>query len=242
MDEFKITPLKTAKSRIKSRPNFDSHIVCKPPCSILFSGASGSGKTQLLLNLLTKKCFYKDYFDLIFIFSNTAQDGDDLYDHLKLDDGHIFKPNKEGLTQIKHIIKTQKDVIKEDGIENSPNILLIFDDVANEAAFLRSDEYLKLHIMNRHFNISVFSLYQSYMKAPRSCRIQLSAIFYFRGKRSETERISSEHCPPGYSDNEFEQLVSYATSKDWSFLYINYKAPHKERYRCCFDTILELTK
>jgi hypothetical protein len=242
MSDYKITPLKTAKSKIKSRKHFDNHICIKPPCSVVISGASGSGKTQLLLNLLTKKQFYGGYFDMIFVFSNTAEEGDDLYKHLDLDDENFFKPNAEGLNQIKHIIRTQKSVIKEDGIENSPSILLIFDDMANERKFLASDEYLKLHIMNRHYNISVFSLYQSYMKAPRSCRIQISGLCYFKGKKTESSRISDEHCPPNYTEKEFSQLVDYATKDPFSFLYINYKAPGPERYRKNFDEIMELTK
>jgi len=239
---YKIEPLKTKKSNIKTLPQFENNICIKPPCSVLFSGASGSGKTQLLLNLLTKKQFYKDYFDLIFIFSNTAEDGDDLYDHLKLPKDHIFKPNAEGLEQIKHIITTQKYIIKDVGIDKSPSILLIFDDMANERKFLASDEYYKLHIMNRHYNISVFELYQSYMSCPRKSRIQISGLFYFKGKQTETIRISDEHCPSGYSDKEFAQIVSYATKEPFSFLYINYKAPRNERYRKNFDSILKLTK
>jgi hypothetical protein len=242
MEKFKIVPLNTKKKNIKSLPNMDNGLLVKAPFSMVMSGKTKSGKTQLLMNLLTKKHFYKDYFDLIFVVSNTAEDGDDLYDHLKLKKNQIYKPNAKGLAQIEHIIETQKQLIKEDGIENTPSILIIFDDMANEKKFLNSDTYLKLHIMNRHYNISVISLYQSYMKAPRSCRIQIDGLFYFKGKESETTRISEEHCPAGYTEKEFRQLVNYATKEPYSFLYINYDVDHKDRYRKRFYEIMELDK
>ena len=240
---YDIVPLSTNKSKIKVTPAMTDHVIPKHPFSCVISGRSGSGKTQLLLNLLTRPEFYKNYFDLMFVFSNTAQEGaDDLYDHLNVPDAHMFKPNKDGLAQLKHIIKTSKKHIKKDGIHRSPKILVIFDDVANERKFLASDEYLKLHIMNRHYNISTFSLTQSYMKIPRSCRMQISALMYFKGKQTESERISDEHCPNGYKAKEFLKVIDHATHKPYEFMYINYKAPNKEQYRRCLHTIMELKK
>jgi Leucine-rich repeat (LRR) protein len=190
---------------------------------------------------LTRSEFYKGYFDIIFVFSNTAGEGaDDLYDHLKVPEENIFKPDKAGLQQLRHIIQTNKKIVKKSGIEHSPKILVVFDDIANERKFLASDEYLKLHIMNRHYNISLFSLTQSYMKLPRSCRMQISALFYFKGKQTESERISDEHCPEGYHAKEFLQMIQHATHKPYEFLYINYKAPRRQQYRRCLHTIMEL--
>ena len=61
VDDFlKVKPLKTDKSKIKTRPCMDSGIIPKHPCSVAFIASSGGGKTQLVLNLLLKKEFYKD--------------------------------------------------------------------------------------------------------------------------------------------------------------------------------------
>lgn len=240
--DLNIIPLKTKKSKLKSNGSIDSGIIPKPPCSMLITGASGSGKTQLVLNLLTRKEFYKGFFDYIFIFSNTAGEADDLYDHLDVDKDHIFLPNKGGLKQLEHIIETQKKIIKDRGIDKSPSILLLCDDIANERKFISSDTYLKLHIMCRHWNITIISLFQSYMKCNRSCRIQVNALFYFKGKASETERIASEHTPSGYTEKEFLQIVKHASNEPYSFLFVNYCVPHAERYRKNLNTLLRLTK
>ena len=98
-DSLAITALKTDKSKIKITPNMKAGNVPCHPCSVLFCGRSGSGKTNLLIRLLTEKKFYKGYFDMVFVWSDTS-DIDDLYDkHLKdiVPPEHRFKPDKVGI-------------------------------------------------------------------------------------------------------------------------------------------------
>jgi len=242
---LKITALPTDKSKIKLTENMESNIIPAHPSSVLFCGASGMGKTNLLATLMTKKHFYKGYFDLIFLFSDTAHfGGDDLYQkHMNIPKEHMFKPNKEGLRQIRHILELQKGIIKQKGIANSPKILILFDDLAHSKKFLASDEYLLLHIANRHFNISAFSLMQSYVKMPRSCRCQVGSVFFFNGAtNTEKQRLSEEHTPENYTDKEFLQIIDYAIKDKYNFLFVNKRAPPKQRYRHNLDIVLELTK
>jgi hypothetical protein len=244
-DILKITPYETDKSKIKTTQFMDDHIIPKHPVSVMVCGKSGMGKTQFLLNLLKKKEFYKDYFDLIFLFSETAGDNcDDLYEkNCDIPPEHMFKPDKDGLNQINHIISTQKKIIKEQGINNSPKILVIFDDIAHSKKFLDSRPYLLLHIANRHFNISCFSLVQSYVKIPRSCRCQIGALIFFHGAtNSEKKKLSEEHCPANYSEKEFMKIIDHAIDEKYNFLFINKRDVMKKRYRKNLDKILELSK
>jgi hypothetical protein len=243
---MKIMPLKTNKSNIKTNPCMDCHIIPKHPSSVLFCGKSGSGKTNLVLNLLTKKEFLKNYFDMIFLFSQTAKSGcDDLYtENLpELEEDHIFEPDYEGLEQLDHILETQKKIIKDKGIDKSPKILILFDDIAHSRAFLASKQYLQLHIMNRHYNISTFSLTQSYTKIPRAARCQVSAVAFFHGAcGTEIERISEEHTPKGWKEKQFKVMVEYAIKKKYDFLFINKHAASSEQYRQNLDVILKLSE
>lgn len=222
----------------------ECHIVPKHPSSVLFCGKSGSGKTMMLLNLLTKKEFYKGYYDLIFLFSETAKSGaDDLYtENLpELKDDHIFGVGQDGIDQLAHILETQKGIIKDKGLDQSPKILILFDDVAHSKRLLGSKAYLLLHVANRHFNISTFSLTQSYTKIPRACRCQVSAIVFFHGATgSEIERLSEEHTPKKWKETQFKGMVEYAIAKKYDFLFINKHAPSSEQYRHNLDTILKL--
>lgn len=241
-DRLVVKPLKTDKSKIKINDYMRNHIIPIHPASALFCGRSGMGKTQLVLNLLNNRQMYKDYFDIIFLFSATAEAGDDLYQkHSGIPERNVFKPDAEGIAQLEHLFKTQQDTIKKKGISKSPKILLIFDDVAHARAFLESPAYLKLHIMNRHFNISTWSLTQSYVKIPRSCRCQVGAIFFFHGATdTEKKRLSQEHTPANLSEKQFVSMIEHATKKKFDFLFINKSAEMDERYRHCMHTILKL--
>lgn len=244
-DLLEITPLKTDKSKIKTTANMDSGVIPKHPCSVLLCGKSGSGKTNLLASLLMKPQFYKGFFDLTFLFSETAHfGGDDLYEkHLEIPEDHMFKPDKDGIAQLDHIVKTQKKIIKDKGISKAPRILIIFDDLAHSRKFLDSNQYLLLHIANRHLNISSFSLMQSYVKMPRSCRCQVSAVFFFHGgTNTEKDRLSEEHTPSNHDDKEFLQIINHATADKYNFLYVNKQMDMKQRYRKNLGTILELKK
>lgn len=246
---LKIKPLKTNKSKIKINSMMESHVIPKHPSSVMFCGKSGSGKTMLLLNLLTNKQFYGSYFDLIFLFSETAKSGgDDLYkEHCganspcHIPEDHIFEPNAEGLAQLDHIIKTQKKIVKQKGLDYAPKILVLFDDIAHSYKFLASRQYLLLHIANRHLNISTFSLTQSYVKIPRSCRCQVSAIAFFHGgTNTERTRLSEEHTPSGWDEKRFLGMINHACSSKYSFLFINKHDDEKTRYRKNLDTVLQL--
>ena len=244
LDFLKVTPLETNKSKIKLNTCMECDIIPKHASSVLFCGKSGAGKTQLLLNLLTKKEFYKGYFDMIFLFSQTAGSGaDDLYkEHLpELKEDHIFEPDDNGLAQLNHILKTQKKIIKDKGLDNSPKLLILFDDIAHAKKFLASKAYHQLHFMNRHYNATCFSLSQHYCKIPKGCRGNVSAIFFYNGcTGSEIERLSEEHCPPKWKWRQFQRMVEFAIKDKYSFLYINKHAKPSEQYRMNLDTILKL--
>ena len=245
MSHLQVKPKNTNKSKIPTRPEMEIGNIPCHPASVIFVGKSGSGKTQLLLHLLTDKNLYKDYFDLIFLFSATAGEGcDDLYEkHANIPEQHMFKPDKQGLKQLNHIVETQQKLAKKNGLDKTPKILIIFDDVAHAKKFLASDVYLLLHIANRHYNISTFSLTQSYVKIPRSCRCQVSGIMFFHGgTNSEKIRLSEEHCPDNYTYKEFESIINDATKDKYNFLFVNKQIDNKIRYRKNLTDILELQK
>lgn len=245
MDLLDITPLKTNKDELKRNPMMDAGIIPAAPVSALFCAPSGQGKTNLLLTLLTKPHFYKGYFDHTFVFSETAKEGaDDLYEqHLDIPKDCYFLPNEEGIAQLQHIMKTQKGIIKKKGLSKAPKILVVFDDIAHSKRFLNSPTYFLLHLANRHYNITTFSLTQSYTAIPRKCRSQVGGVFYFHGcTGTEDDRLSEEHCPADMYPREFKELIHHATSKKHSFMYINKQVDEADRYRSGLKKILSLNR
>ena len=64
---FKIIPFPTNKNQIKQRSAMERDIIPRHSSSVIFNGKSGSGKSQLLVNLMARPEFYgpiqdKHYF------------------------------------------------------------------------------------------------------------------------------------------------------------------------------------
>ena len=90
-------------------------------------GASGSGKTNLMLNLLTRPGFYLNYFDRIFVISPTALSLDQSYKTLEKETKYkngedlLFLPcEQEALQCILDVQTNEKKKVKT---------LVILDDI-----------------------------------------------------------------------------------------------------------------
>jgi energy-coupling factor transporter ATP-binding protein EcfA2 len=247
---LEIVEFKSNKSKIPQRQLMELNIIPRHPASIIMNGKSGSGKSTLLLNLCCMPQFYgptqktgskqeinkSRYHDLIFIFSPTATQ-DDLPEYLNLDEKYIITENFE--PRLEHIITTQRGIIEKKKIENSPKILIIFDDIQSQDSFMRSGSFLKCFIQNRHYNISTILCSQSFTRTPRACRLQASSIFFFSGSASEMELLVDEFCPSGMTKKQFMEMVKYTVKDKHSFMHINMKVPAEERYRKNLNNILK---
>ena len=237
-DPLTIIPYKTNKKKIKLTPLMEANIIPRHASSVIFNGKSGSGKSNLMVNLMTRPQFYKGYFDLIFLFSPTAA-SDDLPKYLNLPDKRIF--SRFDAKVLDHIIDTQQTIIEKDGIVKSPKILLIFDDIISDPKFMRSKSFTKCFIQCRHLNISTFILSQSWTKCPRVCRLQANNIFMFPSSASEVKLLCEEFCPPHTHQNDFKKIIEEATKGRHDFLHINMRCAPDRRFRHNLDTYLTCT-
>jgi hypothetical protein len=242
-DKYKIEVMETAKAKIPLRKVMKDGTLPRFPFSILISGRSGSGKTNLLLNLLTRKEFYKNYFHYVMVFSPTASVGDDMYDVLDLPEENI----RNDFTQedLDHIIEVRKNLIKEKGIEwvaKNSRMLIILDDIIANRNFLMAPASLKMFALLRHYLCSVIVLTQSYNKIPRALRLNCNAVFVFPASQSEVEVLIDEITPAGIKKRDFENVIEYATAEQYQFLYINNHAKPSERIRKNLTEIIDLDK
>lgn len=246
-NRLKIIPYPTNKQDIPQRPFMKEEIIPSHPSRTLFNGKSGSGKSNLLVNLMSRSEYYgadkdgKGYFDLVFLFSPTCNGGDDLVRFLDIPKKRMFNTFDE--KTLDNIVKTQKKIIEEKkDLLKSPKILVIFEDIQSDEKFMSSKSFEQCFLMGRHFNMSIFLLGQSWTKTPRVCRLQASNIFFFAGSRSEQKLLNEEFNPPRLSKREFDDLIEEATGDDYGFLHINCKTPFRERYRQGLETVLKLKK
>jgi len=241
--KYEIKEVETEKSKIPQRQCAKDGILPKFPFSFMLSGRSGSGKTNLLMNILTNKDLYASYFHYTIVFSPTAGTTDDSYKVLNLPKEN-FKEDfgKEDLDQI---IEVRKKQIEEKGIEwvaKNSRMLIIMDDVIANRSFLESAMALKMFALLRHYLVSVIVLMQSYTKLPRALRLNVNALAVFPCSQSEVERLIDEVCPSGIKKRDFEKVIDYCTSDKYSFLYINNHADRDKRIRKNLDEIVDLEK
>jgi GTPase SAR1 family protein len=242
---LKILPFETDKDAIKLRPLMQNYTIPPFPQSVLMVGASSSGKTTLLLRLMTETHFYKGYHDFIFLFSLTAK-LDDGFKRLKLKKDHIFDTEESMIESMEIIYNSQKKNVENGTVKTAPKILCIFEDLTTNEKLMRNPIFKSLWTLGRHINIQVIAMIHKYKALPRTARLQAMNIIYFRGSNSEVQQLTDDFTPPNHSKKEFTEIIDCATQVDEEskhhFLYMCNKVPFKSRHRRDFELILELKK
>lgn len=243
--DLDIRPIETNKNKIVVNALMKDCTIPKFPQSVLMVGASSSGKTTLLLNLMTRDNMYKGYHDFVFLFSLTAK-LDDSFKKLKIKKDFIFDTEDEMIKNLNIIYKSQYNNVEKMGIDKSPKMLLIFEDLTTNKKLIKSTIFKSLWTLGRHLNMQVISMIHKYKALGRTERLNAMNIIYFRGSLDETRQLVEDFTPPGHTKREFTQMVDYATSPDkggdHNFIYMCNKLPFKIKFRKNFTTIMELQK
>ena len=238
---YKIEAVETAKSKIPLKACMKQGVLPRFPFSMMISGRSGSGKTNLLVNLLTRKEFLKHFFHYIVVYSPTAGEYDDSYKSLNLPPENFKNDFSE--KDLEELIESRKQLIKKKGIEwvaKNCRVLIILDDVIANRDFLNSPQALKMFALLRHYLVSVIVLMQTYNKLPKALRNNSNAIMIFPSNRSEVEVLLDELTPPNLSKKQFQKVIEDSTSGRYDFLYINNHAEPASRLRKNLDEIINL--
>ena len=232
MDKYSIKAVASDKSKTPLRACMKEGIMPRFPFSFMISGRSGSGKTNVLINMLTNEHLLKNYFHQTVVFSPTAGKYDDSYKALGLPDDSFR--NDFTADDLNSLIENRKALIDKKGIEwvtKNSRVLLIMDDVIANRDFLNSPEALKMFALLRHYQVAIIVLMQSYNKLPRALRINANATIVFPATQSEVEVLLDEITPSGLTKKEFAKVIEYCTEGRYDFLYINNHASPGERIR-----------
>ena len=169
---------------------------------MLICGNSGSGKTNLLLHMLSSLLHY----DKIFLYAKNLDQ--EKYQIL------IDEMNKISKVLDYDVLTISNDkIIPINNLDYEDNQkIIIFDDYVCEK---NQRQIVDFFIQGRHKNCSVIYLSQSFYKTPRDIRLSCShyCIYEFPSSR-ERNMISSEL---GVDKEKFKK----ATRKPFSFLYVD---------------------
>lgn len=239
-------PLKVGKAiaddpKLQQPQAAEMGLVPKVAFRWLFTGPSNSGKTNLARWCLDK--YYPgpnrgSFFNRIYLFSPTAKLDPVWKDVPNIRPGdRITNLNQHGKDKLHSIFDKGIQRCKAMGKENAPHDLVIIDDVIASTKFMNSDEFLQVFIAGRHGNISIFLMTQSYMKIPRSVRMQITALAMFPSRDTEIMRLHTEHGPISMSKEQFRKMVKYAIEKlpeeQFPFFFVDTCQPEDRRFRRC---------
>ena len=187
------------------------------PYRILIIGGSGSGKTNVLLNLINNQ----PDIDKIYLYAKDPYEKK--YQYL------IKKREKVGLNRFndpKAFMECSNDL--QDVYENIEDynpikkrkILIVFDDMI--ADMINNNKLYpvvtKLFIRGRKLNISIVFITQSYFKVPKDVRLNSTHFFIMKvPNKRELQQIALNHS----SDIEFKDFMNIykkCTKEPYSFL------------------------
>ena len=225
------------KSKLKMNPPKFACDTClskqiEPPLPskhffMAIAGSAGSGKTSMMVNLITSKQAYKRVYHAVHVImpshsvaslkSNVFRKHDKVYDELDYE-------TLDGILE-----QVMEDA--EDGYQS----LLVMDDVT---ASLKDKEVQKLMknaiFLRRHYHLSIVVLVQSYNSMPLPIRKTISHLVMFKPRnKREYSSIFDELI---FLDKETSHaLVRYVFDRPYRFLYVDVEnnAFHKD-----YDRIL----
>jgi len=186
-----------------------------PNCPFFMAiiGSAGSGKTSMMVNLLTSEQAYKKVFHSV----------------------HIVMPSHSVASLKKNIFKTHPrmhdeltygvlddilESVKEDA-EEKYNSLLILDDVTASLKNKELQTLLKRTIYNRrHYRLSIMILVQSYNAMPLSIRKTISHFISYKPRnKKEFTAIFEELI--FLDKDEGEALTRFVFDIPYAFLYVD---------------------
>tara|TARA_R110002126_G_scaffold66649_2_gene169316 strand:+ start:2441 stop:3190 length:750 start_codon:yes stop_codon:yes gene_type:complete len=239
-DCWKIKVYETDKNELPQTSGMKSGVIPKFPSMMLLVGKSGSGKSNLLLNMVLDPALLGDYFDEIYFISPTA-DVDDLVEHLELKKENLWSDLDKAVGDLETLMDNQAHDVERYGITKTNKVLVLVDDAVANKAFIKSDILTKLAIHGRHNLISSIICTQSYTKVPRVIRLQAAGLALFPSSQGEVKLLIDDYCPANTTKKAFEKIVRYATDEPYQFLFIqNHCKKMCERYRKNLGLIIDI--
>jgi hypothetical protein len=181
----------------------------------LLIGKRGSGKSNLLLNALDNKEFYKKYYDNIFLISPTAgrdRKFDKLCKELNKEDKCFDDCNNKIIGEIMERIQSYNDEHEK----KKPRNLIIFDDCLSllPKSTEKNSIFNKLIVQNRHYKTDVFITTQQFKKLNTIVRSNADMVSFFKNDNQGEKKAFLEE----YGITE--ELLDDATDEKHSFLHI----------------------
>lgn len=186
-------------------------------------GSSGSGKTNILLSLLTHKNGIR--FENIYIYCKSLHQPK--YQHLL----EILKPIKEISV---HVYTSHEEITRAEKVKK--NSVFIFDDVICSP----QSEIRNYFCIGRHNSIDCIFLTQCYSKVEKqTIRTNCNFLVVLQQDLTNLKHIYDDHVNTDFSFEKFKEICNVCWKNRYGFLVIDKDSEiNKGRYRKGFDTYI----
>jgi hypothetical protein len=190
---------------------FPKNIFC------VIAGATGSGKTNLMVNFLRKEQALS-YAD-VYVYSSTLYQPS--YEYLKnyyetLENFIRVKTGK--VIKIAHFLDADEEIVDPSTLDKNKNHIMIFDDV-----MLKDQTQIKDYFCRgRHNNVNVFYLCQSLHKIAKHCiRENANMFILFKQDQKTLKYFHETHISGDMDFDEFKCFCQKAWEEKHGFVVIN---------------------
>lgn len=205
-------------------PNYDVHGL-KIPLRMLIVGASGSGKTNILMNLMK---MFNGTFNYIDIYTRCK--AEPLYEYLESKIDKQFLTIYEGLDQFN---KLDPNKVYDPEMQR----LIIFDDMVMEK---NQTKIAELFIRGRKLGGSIIYLSQSYFQVPKTIRAQLSYIILRKVSSTKDINMILRDSSLGVDGQVLNAIYKACTQQLTDFLLIDLFAPQDKTFRYNLDMVIDV--
>lgn len=182
---------------------------------IVITGPSRSGKTSLLVNLLTNKKLYNRAFENVIVVMPTHS-----ITSLKRNIFEGLPPEKIFHELTLESIQNIYSQIMEYASDEE-NTLLILDDVTSNLKNPELLKFLNMLVCNRrHLRLTLVMLVQFYNSIPLSNRKTITHLVMFKSKNNAEKETVREELTP-FNRDDFNVLLRYVFDKPFEYLLID---------------------
>jgi hypothetical protein len=255
---FEIHPVKAPAHDVVLHEYLPTH-----PALMAIVAPRKSGKTTLLINMLTRPDMFKNFFHIIHVWSPTLlldAKWQKVTKHLPPEALHMHFSDDEFLMLMEeiadgddaHIDPNQQKTRQEPKPQTEtkkrkkkPNVLFVFDDSASEKGLFSrafTSPTTKAAFTSRHYNISIWLVSQSYKAISPGFRNNIFHwIIFDTPNEREADKMAEELSGP-LNSKMFIKLLKDTTREPYQFLYINFESPNKlDYFRKGFGAPIDLT-
>lgn len=195
------------------------HHFLLPDCHYMIVGATGQGKTNLLLNMLLQwmnfeKCTiytlnpHQDKYRIL-------QDFEDQFSDIAPQQFELLSP---------------EEVAPVENLDDEQNKIIVFDDIKIDGKNMKNVmEYFSL---SRNKNCNCIYLSQSYYDVPKYIRRNTKCFVLFGGLDNKDIRHIADDMCKNISRKDFEDIYGKATAEPFSYMVVDKTAKYvPEMYR-----------